>query len=163
MEDAGAGLGWSSPVVAGGRVWLTTAVNDRGGSLRVLAFDVETGRQIVDVEVFRARSADPLNAKNSHASPTPIVDGDRVYVHFGADGTAALDRDRRDRLEDAASATSRSTATADRRCCIGDLLIVSCDGSDDGVRRGARQADRQGALEDRSAGSRGTRRTRRRW
>ena len=84
------GLGWSSPVVVGGRVWLTTAVNDRGGSMRALSFDVDTGRQLVDVEVFRARSADPLNAKNSLASPTPIVDGDRVYVHFGADGTAAL-------------------------------------------------------------------------
>lgn len=84
------GLGWSSPVVADGRVWLTTAVNDRGGSMRALSFDVETGRPLADVEVFRARSADPVNAKNSLASPTPIVDGDRVYVHFGADGTAAL-------------------------------------------------------------------------
>src|ERR1043166_7155306 len=34
------GTGWSSPVVSGGRVWLTTAVKDRGGSLRALAFDV---------------------------------------------------------------------------------------------------------------------------
>jgi outer membrane protein assembly factor BamB len=84
------GLGWSSPAVAGGRVWLTTAINDRGGSMRVLSFDVETGRPMTDVEVFRTRSADPVNAKNSLASPTPIVDGDRVYVHFGADGTAAL-------------------------------------------------------------------------
>src|SRR5213592_2528929 len=38
------GLGWSSPVVAGGRVWLTTAVKDRNAaSLRAIAFDVETG------------------------------------------------------------------------------------------------------------------------
>jgi hypothetical protein len=33
---------------------------------------------------------DLSNPKNSHASPTPIVDGDRIYVHFGAEGTAAL-------------------------------------------------------------------------
>ena len=39
---------------------------------------------------FASGARDPLNAKNSLASPTPIVDGDRVYVHFGADGTAAL-------------------------------------------------------------------------
>ena len=59
-------------------------------SLRALAFDVETGRRVVDVEVFRLTRQRPLNPKNSFASPTPILDGDRVYVHFGADGTAAL-------------------------------------------------------------------------
>ena len=63
------GLGWSSPVVASGRVWLTTAVNDRGGSMRILSFDVETGRQIATSRCF-APGADPVNAKNSLASPT---------------------------------------------------------------------------------------------
>src|ERR1700704_5594764 len=87
------GSGWSSPVVAGGRVWLTTAVKDKGASLRALAYDAESGRALVNTPVFRARHADPLNAKNTLASPTPIVDGNRVYVHFGADGTAALDTD----------------------------------------------------------------------
>src|SRR5262245_5664982 len=68
------GRGWSSPVVAAGRVWLTTATEERGGvSLRALAFDVDTGRPAVDVEVFRIREPGPLNPKNSRASPTPIV------------------------------------------------------------------------------------------
>ena len=31
------GLGWSSPVVAGGRVWVTTSIKDRGASLRAMA------------------------------------------------------------------------------------------------------------------------------
>src|SRR5688572_1610903 len=43
-----AGLGWSSPVVAGGRVWMTTAIDQRGISLRALAFDVVTGREVVN-------------------------------------------------------------------------------------------------------------------
>ena len=86
------GRGWSSPVVSGGRIWLTTAVEEkRGASLRVLAFDAENGRELLNVEAFRLSNANLKNAKNSHASPTPIVDGDRVYVHFGGDGTAALD------------------------------------------------------------------------
>ncbi len=85
-----AGRGWSSPVVAGGRVWLTTAVKESGASLRALAYDVETGRELVNVEVFKIRNGDLTNLKNSHASPTPVVEDDRVYVHFGADGTAAL-------------------------------------------------------------------------
>src|ERR1700716_3056203 len=49
----GPGLGWSSPVVAGGRVWVTSAIKDRGGSLRALAYDLETGRELVNAEVFR--------------------------------------------------------------------------------------------------------------
>src|SRR5438105_2163071 len=92
-----AGSGWSSPVIADGRVWLTTAVEAppgsrsvRGVSLRTVAFDERTGREIVNVEVFHVDHPGALNPKNSRASPTPIVDGDRVYVHFGADGTAAL-------------------------------------------------------------------------
>ena len=75
------GRGWSSPVVARGRVWLTTATPLRQGSggqaLRLMAFELETGRPAVDVEVFRLRSAELQNAKNSHASPTPILDGER--------------------------------------------------------------------------------------
>ena len=86
------GRGWSSPVVSGGRIWLTTAVADRrNASLRLLSFDVENGRELFNVEAFRLSNANLKNEKNSHASPTPIVDGDRVYVHFGGDGTAALD------------------------------------------------------------------------
>lgn len=86
------GRGWSSPVIGNGRVWLTTAVPERGGaSLRALAFDVDSGRELVNVEVFRLSNGTLKNAKNSHASPTPILDGDRVYVHFGGEGTAALD------------------------------------------------------------------------
>ena len=90
------GAGWSSPVVAGGRVWITAAVSERSGarggpiSLRALAFDVENGREVVNVEVFRLRSAPVINVKNSLASPTPVIAGDRVFVHFGAEGTAAL-------------------------------------------------------------------------
>jgi outer membrane protein assembly factor BamB len=86
------GRGWSSPVIANGRVWVTTAVTDaRGVSLRALAFDVESGKELVNAEVFRLSNGNLKNSKNSHASPTPIVQGDRVYLHFGGEGTAALE------------------------------------------------------------------------
>src|SRR5258705_13915310 len=51
------GRGWSSPVVAGGRVWLTTAVNDKGASLRAMAFDVASGREAVNVDAIRLTPA----------------------------------------------------------------------------------------------------------
>ena len=88
------GLGWSSPVVADGRLWLTSAQIEpnTGSSLRLLAFDAETGSPALDVEVFDSSEVYPLNPKNSLASPTPVLDpdGERVYVHFGATGTAAV-------------------------------------------------------------------------
>ena len=88
------GLGWSSPVIGGDRLWITTAVVDAddGSSLRLLAYDVATGANTLDVEVFGSSEVSPLNPKNSLASPTPVLDpdGERVYVHFGATGTAAV-------------------------------------------------------------------------
>jgi outer membrane protein assembly factor BamB len=123
------GLGWSSPVVAGGRVWLTSALKERGGSLRALAFDLETGRELVNTEVFRTRSGDPLNAKNSLASPTPIVEGDRVYVHFGADGTAALTTSGETVWKLRVPYDSQH-GSGGSPVLYGDLLIFSADGSD---------------------------------
>jgi len=126
-----AGRGWSSPVVSGGRVWLTTAVERQGNaSLRVLAYDVQSGREVVNVEVFSVRDAFLKNAKNSFASPTPIIEGDRVYVHFGSDGTGAVTTDGKivwkTRLPYDSMHGNGGSPTLYR-----DLLIVSCDGSDD--------------------------------
>jgi outer membrane protein assembly factor BamB len=128
------GLGWSSPTVANGRVWLTTVVESKerrgrvSASLRALAYDIATGRELVNVEVFRLEDAGYVNPKNSRASPTPIVDGDRVYVHFGAEGTAAV------------SASGEILWTTHLRyesqhgnggspALYRDLLIVNCDGN----------------------------------
>ncbi len=123
------GRGWSSPVVAGGRVWLTTSVKANGASLRAVAYDVETGREAVNVEVFHLRSADLLNAKNSHASPTPIADGERVYVHFGAEGTAALTASGEIVWKTRLPYQSQH-GNGGSPMLYGDLLIFSCDGSD---------------------------------
>ncbi|MBL9213110.1 MAG: PQQ-binding-like beta-propeller repeat protein [Opitutaceae bacterium] len=89
------GLGWSSPVIGGGKVFLTTGVprTEGGAALRALCVDAASGRLLWDTEVFAGPDieAQPLHKKNSPASPTAILEGDRVYVHFGHHGTAALD------------------------------------------------------------------------
>ena len=90
------GAGWSSPVVAGGRVFVTTGVpSPSGPSLRALALDTVTGAILWNTEIFTPEETEekPVHAKNSPASPTPLVDGDRLFVHFGHHGTASLDRD----------------------------------------------------------------------
>ena len=124
------GLGWSSPVVAGGRVWVTTATRERNdASLRALAFDIETGNEVVNVEVFRIRNAVLTNPKNSHASPTPIIDGDRVYVHFGGDGTAALTT-AGEVVWKARFPYVTQHGNGGSPVLYQDLLIFSCDGWD---------------------------------
>jgi outer membrane protein assembly factor BamB len=124
------GRGWSSPVVADGRVWLTTAVADdrRGASLRALAFDVETGSELVNVEAFRLSNANLKNPKNSHASPTPILDGSRVYVHFGGDGTAALDTTTGAVIWSARFPYASQHGSGGSPVLYKDLLIFSGDG-----------------------------------
>jgi outer membrane protein assembly factor BamB len=90
------GKGWSSPIVYEGRIYLTTSVPNSANkdqSLRALCLDAKTGKVLWDQEVFRqeAAKAPRIHAKNSHASPTPLTDGQRLYVHFGHQGTACLD------------------------------------------------------------------------
>jgi outer membrane protein assembly factor BamB len=129
------GGGWSSPVVSGGRIWLTAALEGdassgkrAGVSLRALAFDLSTGRELLNVEVFRLDRPEAINGKNSRASPTPIVEGDRVYVHFGAEGTAALSTTGevvwRTRLSYVSQHGSGGSPVLYR-----GLLIVNCDGN----------------------------------
>src|SRR5262245_53555119 len=126
-----AGRGWSSPVVAGGRVWLTTSIEKQGtASLRVLAYDVQSGREVVNVEVFSVRNAYLKNAKNSLASPTAIVEGDRVYVHFGADGTAAVTTEGKIAWKTVLPYDSMH-GNGGSPTLYRNFLIVSCDGSDE--------------------------------
>lgn len=85
------GRGWSSPVVVGKRILLTTAVpKGEGQTLRVLCLNADSGIPEWDVPIFEQASGG-CHSKNSHASATPITDGKHVFVHFGTHGTACLD------------------------------------------------------------------------
>jgi outer membrane protein assembly factor BamB len=124
------GEGWSSPVVGHGKVWMTTATED-GLSLRVLCVDLGSGKLSIDREVFRNQTPPVKHRRNSHASPTPVLEGDRVYVHFGALGTACLSEsdgavlwERRDLVVDFQNGAGGSPTLA------GDLLLITFDGMD---------------------------------
>jgi len=125
------GRGWSSPVVADGKVWLTTATQiGRDSSLRLMSFDAATGRQALDLEVFRIKNLSLLNPKNSHASPTPVIEGDRVYVHFGAQGTAAVSTSG-EVVWKAWQVYESQHGNGGSPVLYGDLLIFGCDGFDE--------------------------------
>jgi outer membrane protein assembly factor BamB len=84
------GKGWSSPVCQGKELWLTTATED-GRKLYAVCVDRMKGTIVHDILVFENENPRFCHPTNSYASPTPVIDDGRVYVHFGSYGTACLD------------------------------------------------------------------------
>ena len=123
------GRGWSSPVIAGNEVWLTASI-EQGRSLRAISLDAETGQVRHDVEVFRFTRPPSIHPKNSYASPTPIIGDERVYVHFGTLGTAALTRDGEVVWKNQQLRYQHGHGPGGSPALSGDLLIVNCDGTD---------------------------------
>ena len=82
--------GWSSPVIWAGQVWMTTATED-GTKMFAVCVDRSSGKVVHDVKVFDVAKPEHIAAINSYASPTPVIEAGRVYVHFGTYGTACLD------------------------------------------------------------------------
>lgn len=90
------GDGWSSPVIWENQIWLTTG-SDETEELFAVCVDLETGRILHDIKVFDFIDVPLVEAyksrfqMNSPASPTPVVEEHRVYVHYGPQSTACLD------------------------------------------------------------------------
>ena len=84
------GRGWSSPVIWGRQIWMGTATED-GKQMFAVCVDRDTGKIIHDVKLFENEKPRFCHAMNSYASPTPVVEAGRVYMHFGSYGTACLD------------------------------------------------------------------------
>ena len=129
------GRGWSSPVVLGGKIWLTTGVDggnslQGGHSLRAVGIDLDSGRILHNVEVFRLEGPPSLHTKNTSASPTPILEEGRVYVHFGSFGTAALNSQAEILWKSQHLRYAELYGPAGTPALGGDLLLVSCDGTD---------------------------------
>ncbi|MEW6157657.1 MAG: PQQ-binding-like beta-propeller repeat protein [Verrucomicrobiota bacterium] len=108
------GRSWSSPIVWGNRVFVTTVVNSAeseppkkglyfGGERpeppktehewKVLCLDLATGRVVWEKTVHRGAPKTPIHLKSSYGAETPVTDGDRVYAVFGGLGVYALTLD----------------------------------------------------------------------
>lgn len=83
------GLAWSSPIVWGDRVFVTSAT-DNGASCRVLSLDAKSGSILWDTEVFK-QVPRRKEGKNSYATPSPATDGKHVYAVFADGSVAAVD------------------------------------------------------------------------
>jgi outer membrane protein assembly factor BamB len=108
------GRGWSSPIVWGDRVFLTTVVSlgdmeapkkglylggnreqtpDIPHQWKVYCLDLKTGDVRWEKLVHEGLPAGPRHLKNSYASETPVTDGERVYAYFGNRGLWCFDLD----------------------------------------------------------------------
>jgi outer membrane protein assembly factor BamB len=124
------GKAWSSPVVWDQQIWMTTATPE-GKQLFVVCLDVATGRVVHDRRVFEIENPQYCIDRNSYASPTPVIEQNRLYVHFGAHGTACLD------TRSAEVLWTRQDLTCNHHRGPGsspivweDLLILTFDGFD---------------------------------
>ncbi|MFN0195171.1 MAG: PQQ-binding-like beta-propeller repeat protein [Planctomycetaceae bacterium] len=130
------GQGWSSPIVYQGRIYLTTAVPKENGkpndqSLRAMCLDPESGVTIWDVEVFTQsdESTEKIHNKNTHASPTPIARDDRIYVHFGTQGSACLSTDGEILWNTKELRYAPVHGNGSSPLIADNGMVVSCDGS----------------------------------
>lgn len=112
------GRGFSSPVVWGDRIFLTTAIEgelvpgakavghlidgkefvhpdgvgaDRKHTFKVLALDARSGRILWERTAWEGTPFDTRHRRGSFAAPTPVVDGERVYAYFGSEGLYVYD------------------------------------------------------------------------
>lgn len=129
------GRGWSSPVISAGKVYLTTSLARPRGpvSLFAVCIDAATGKPAWGTEVFEPNTslASQMHQKNSLASPTPIVTADRLYVHFGHMGTAALDLSGKIIWRQTGLKYEPVHGAGGSPAMIGDLLVIDCDGAHD--------------------------------
>jgi outer membrane protein assembly factor BamB len=82
--------GWSSPVIFGKQIWLTSASKD-ARELYVFCIDRDTGKIIKDWKLFDVPQPQFVHPFNTAASPTPAIEDGRVYITFGSAGTACID------------------------------------------------------------------------
>ncbi len=124
------GRGWSSPVVFGEQIWITTASED-GKELFALCLDYESGATVHTIKLFSPDSVMRRHSFNSYATPTPCIEKGFVYTHFGSLGTACIN------TADGSVVWKRSDFHCDHQqgpasspVIYRDLLILHYDGND---------------------------------
>lgn len=123
--------GWSTPVILDGQLWLTTA-KENGTDFYAIGVDAASGKLIHNKHLFHADDPEPLgNNVNCYASPSPVIEPGRVYVHFGVYGTACLDTETADVIWQRTDLPCRHyRGPGSSPIIFEDLLILTFDGID---------------------------------
>ena len=151
------GQGWSSPIVVGDRIWLTTAeptalssqarekklgdsvyrdYRDQlqaHSSVTCLAVEIAaaTGEVLRTIELFTCDDPPPIHATNGYASPTPVSDGKRLVCHFGSLGTACLEMESGKVVWKQRFRFDEITGPGSSPALAGNIVILPCDGADE--------------------------------
>lgn len=128
-KSAVPGSGWSSPVIGGEQIWLTSSEQE-GKSLRAICFDKRTGKLLHNLEVLTTKKPGRRHPQNGFASPTPVLDATHVYVHFGPRGTACIDRAGKVVWTNTELHYEAFQGAASSPVLHENLLILTCDGTD---------------------------------
>jgi outer membrane protein assembly factor BamB len=141
------GLGWSSPVIVGDSIYLTSArrTADQPGAtlsgpqaLTLVRYRATDGGLVFEKKLFdQPADAPAVHGKNSHASPTVIAHTDagsrttRLFVHFGHQGTACVSLDGDVLWTDREHAYQPVHGNGGSPIVVGRHLILTCDGASD--------------------------------
>ncbi len=130
------GLGWSTPLVAEGRIWITTAT-PKGHQMSILCLDEESGEVLLDRVFITNDNPEPLaNNLNTYASPTGVLESGRAqagrgWFSFGSYGTICLDTKTFETLWQRRDLTcSHWRGPASSLAMWEDTLVLTMEGAD---------------------------------
>ena len=115
--------GHSSPVLTDERVFLTAA---RGENLLTLSLDRKTGRLLWERAARRDRT-EAVDDRNTPASPTPVTDGEAVYVFFPDLGLVSFDLDGRERWRFPLGPFNNLYGMGASPILVDDKVVLVCD------------------------------------
>ncbi|WP_395749333.1 PQQ-binding-like beta-propeller repeat protein [Prosthecobacter sp.] len=125
------GQGHSSPVIGGDMVWFTAATTD-GTKQFVYGIDRHSGKVVHHNLVFENAAPEELgNPINNYAAPSPVLEEDALYVHFGTYGTARIDPANGKKVWERRDINVRHfRGPGSSPIIYGDLIILTFDGID---------------------------------
>lgn len=124
------GKGWSSPVIYGDQIWITSA-EENGSGMYGICLDKSSGKILFDKKLMDPDTVFDKHSLNSYATPTPCIEAGFVFLHFGSYGTFCL------KTEDASLVWKRTDFHCDHiqgpassPILYKDLLILHYEGID---------------------------------
>ena len=147
------GRGWSSPLVLGNEIWITTAIETEATAeerekmlesapsaglsayssvnLQAICLDRKSGEIKKTIDLFSIDNPPLIHSLNSFSSPTPVADDRFLYCHFGAFGTAAIRRETGEVVwKNQENVIDHETGPGSSPFLHNGMLILHCDGID---------------------------------
>ncbi len=149
------GRAWSSPVVMGDQVWVTTAIEQLASkaeakdkslgfakstnlsmvlaqslSLEAICLDRHTGAILKTAPMFSVEQVNSIHSLNSYASPTPVLEPGRLYCHFGTYGNACVDTSTGQVLWRKTLPLQHYVGPGSSPVLYKNLMVLTCDGAD---------------------------------